>query len=82
MVIDYFGAMLTLAGCALLLLPLIWVCIKNSWTSHSLQTLVSGWYHLPMDIRGRSGPFVLRASSGFHLLLLGVESRQTSDCPQ
>ena len=27
MAIDYFGAVLTLAGCALLLLPLIWVRI-------------------------------------------------------
>lgn len=25
MVVDYFGAVLTLAGCALLILPLIWV---------------------------------------------------------
>lgn len=26
LVVDYFGAMLTLIGCTLILLPLIWVC--------------------------------------------------------
>ncbi|KIP08655.1 hypothetical protein PHLGIDRAFT_365365 [Phlebiopsis gigantea 11061_1 CR5-6] len=33
MVIDYFGAILTLAGCALLLLPLIWGGVTFPWTS-------------------------------------------------
>ena len=33
--IDYLGAALTLAGCALIILPLIWVCLLMHLTRPS-----------------------------------------------
>ncbi|KAF8588654.1 MFS general substrate transporter [Ramaria rubella] len=43
LVVDYLGAVLTLGGCGLILLPLIWGGVTFPWTSaHVLATLWSG----------------------------------------
>ncbi|KAF8464810.1 major facilitator superfamily domain-containing protein [Gautieria morchelliformis] len=43
LVVDYLGTVLTLGGCSLILLPLIWGGVTFPWSSaHVIATLVSG----------------------------------------
>ncbi|CAK5262070.1 unnamed protein product [Mycena citricolor] len=67
--IDYIGTILTLAGCALLMLPLIWGGVIFPWTSSVvLAPLVSGFVVVGLfcfwEWKGARLPIVPSASSG------------------
>lgn len=79
--IDYVGAILTLVGCGLLILPLIWVrlVILTSENFPYWHRMI-GRRNIPMEISHRTRPFMLWCPRGVNILHLGMERRCVSAC--
>ena len=71
-VVDYIGSALTLAGCTLVILPLIWVGSVAMWVDCRLNVLFIGWRDLPLVIARGFSTTMFRVPGCRPLLLLGV----------
>jgi len=82
LVVDYFGATLTLGGCTLILLPLIWVCdlFSKYATYVCTDMIMTGWSNVFMDFDAcPCNSFKWHYRHG-DFLSLGMERRHTSNC--
>lgn len=77
--VDYLGAGLTLVGCTLVILPLIWV--YNFIMYHVLFSTDRslGRRDFPVEICGRTGTLILRIPCHRIILYLGMERSQIAD---
>ena len=73
--VDYLGAALTLAGCTLVILPLIWVCNQDC-LCHRAHTPRVGRSDLPLVISSGARTVMFGVSCSVPLLLLGMERRK------
>jgi hypothetical protein len=70
--VDYAGAALTLAACAMLLLPLNWVRVPTYGTCNIVDSKL-GRNYISMGLGRRAGPAPLRIVLYFIILSMGME---------
>ena len=80
--IDYLGAILTLIGSVLILLPLIWVRECRSSNAIIINVAPPGWCHVSLEFAHRSRVAVFRSPCRFLILPLGMEGCASADCSQ
>lgn len=77
LVIDYFGCVLTLGGCALVLLPLIWVRTLLPAVEYFGLIGVQGRYYFPLALTFCPGAAVVL----FFLCCSACENGKAQSCP-
>ena len=80
--IDYIGVVLSLIGCTLIILPLIWVGCCVPLLSLLADIWCVGRSHLPMDVIYHPVPVRWRCILHHTILLLGMEVCETAYRPQ
>ena len=80
--VDYLGAVLTLIGSVLILLPLIWVCGCRSSNLIIIKLAPLGWCNVSLEFTHRSRVAVLWSSCRLPILPLGMEGCAFADCSQ
>ena len=80
--VDYLGAVLTLIGSVLILLPLIWVRECRSPNPIIINVAPPGWCDVSLEFTHRSRVAVFGSPCRFLILPLGMEGCASADCPQ
>lgn len=81
-VVDYLGTVLTLGGCTLVILPLIWVRLSPSRFERVSNHGFIGRCYVPVELAGGVGAAVLWGSGRCPVLSLGMEGSATPDHPK
>lgn len=79
MTVDYAGTALSLGGCTLIILPLIWVCFSNGQIIRISTYVILGRDHFSLVICYRYWNACGWCRCGVHILPLGVERSQTTN---